>query len=922
MDVSLVGRDAVAGRARRALDAGAPVLMEGPSGIGKTALWRALVAGVERAGWLPLTCAPTETEAALPFAALADLLRPLAARVPALPPPQRVAAEVVLLSAHRDEVIDERAVGAATRSLIEAAMSDAAPVLLAVDDAPWLDPPSERALRFALRRLAPRPPVLVTRRTDGTEPPAAPLGLDDDRSDVPSMTRIGLAPLGAGALHHIVRARLGGTLSRPLLARIARDAGGNPLLAIEMARAVLRLPRPPWPGEDLPVPSSMRQLLADALRALPAHSRDAVRLAALLTVPTLRDLEAAGVPADAFDAGEEAGLLTVTPSRVTFTHPRYAAAVRGGIPPGVRRRLHRTLADAVSDPDERARQLASCTTTPDTAVAAVLAEAAERQRARGAPAVAAELYERAAELTPSVDADSRDRRRLTALRCRIDSGDYAAAGAAADAAAGQLTGEARAEALLLRAMVAWCADDLTAAVSAGEQALAAAPAGTPLAGRIHAHLTLFEDAPEAARRHAEAAIALLPDREDDRSLVTASLLLLFFHEVRAGLPARTKLLDRALALEAGEPSWLAGSIPAIWWKATDAHDRARARLQDMLGRAVARGDEPWQHELLTHLGETELLAGRFAAAGAHIAAARELGEQIGSGLVGETWLAATLDAYRGRLAEATLVVEAGLRRARDLDDAWCRRIHLQLAGFVALSAGRMGEAAAAYGELVQALDGSGIAEPIALRFEPDWIEACVGAGDLATAEKALARLAERHTRLARPWTSLGLARSRVLLVSATGADPTPALAALSAARAAVPADVLPLDRARCLLVAGRALRRARRRREAREALDVADAEFTTLGAAAFAAQTRAELTRIGRRAASSIVLTATEERVARLAAQGSTNRVIADTLFISPKTVEANLARAYRKLGISSRAELGAVMGSRPGAPPPESVPD
>ncbi|WP_435826330.1 ATP-binding protein, partial [Micromonospora carbonacea] len=156
MDTSLVGRDAVADRAWRALVAGAPVLVEGRSGIGKTALWRALVARAERAGWATLTCAPTEAEAALPFAALADLLRPLAAAVPALPPPQRAAAEMVLLAASGDEVVDERAVGAATRALIEAALGAGPPVLLAVDDAPWLDAPSERALRFALRRLASR----------------------------------------------------------------------------------------------------------------------------------------------------------------------------------------------------------------------------------------------------------------------------------------------------------------------------------------------------------------------------------------------------------------------------------------------------------------------------------------------------------------------------------------------------------------------------------------------------------------------------------------------------------------------------------------------------------------------------------------------------------------------------------------------
>ncbi|WP_406038360.1 helix-turn-helix transcriptional regulator [Micromonospora sp. NBC_00898] len=115
-------------------------------------------------------------------------------------------------------------------------------------------------------------------------------------------------------------------------------------------------------------------------------------------------------------------------------------------------------------------------------------------------------------------------------------------------------------------------------------------------------------------------------------------------------------------------------------------------------------------------------------------------------------------------------------------------------------------------------------------------------------------------------------------------------------------------------MAGLAHRRARRRREAREVLGTAAAEFAALGAAAFAHRAHAELARIGGRTPTPTTLTATEQRVARLAAQGRTNRAIADALFISPKTVEANLARVYRKLGISSRAELGAAMAQSPAA--------
>ncbi|WP_213456913.1 helix-turn-helix transcriptional regulator [Rhizomonospora bruguierae] len=910
---AIVGRDEVFDRAWRALAGPGSVLLSGPAGIGKTALLRALAAEAAAAGWVVLGCAPAEPEQDLPFAALADLLRPLEGHVAGLPRPQRVAAEVVLLARDAEETVDERSVAAATRSLLDSVVAAAAgaPVLVAVDDAPWLDRPSERALRFALRRVGPGVATLVSCRTAGGQAEVVPLGLaDGPRGD--GLTRMALEPLGVGALHHILRERTGAGLSRPLLGRIAREAGGNPLLAIEVARAVRRLPRPPAPGQELPVASSMQQLVDEVLADLPPGCRDAVRLAALLATPQSRDLAAAGVPAGALDPAEEAGLLVVTPGGVEFCHPVYAATVRAGIPPGVRRGLHRRLAGVVADPDERARHLALCATGPDAAVAGALAEAARRQHKRGAPETAAHLYDLAARLTPGQEVLALGERRLAAARCRFDGGDHPAARAAAEAVAAEFAGEVRAEALLLRAVVAWSADESSGiAVDAARRALAAAPPGSPLAGRIHAHLALFRDAPEPSCEHAEAAIALLEGREEDRPLLAAALLYLFLGQVRGGRPAPTAVLERALAMEGAEPLWLGGTIPAIWWKAIDDPVRARERLRWLLDRAVERGDEPSQHELLMHLGEAELFAGRWAAAGRHIAAARDLGLRLGAELISETWLAALLDAHRGRLAEAKRAAAAGLRLADELDDDWCRRINQQLAGFVALSAGRPGDAAAAYGRLAATVEGMGLAEPLAQRFEPDWIEACVGTGDLVTAAAALDRLARRNERLPRPWTILGTARSRALLASASGADPAGALADLDSARAAVPEEVLPLDRARCLLVAGMVHRRSRRKRPAREALEAAVAEFEALGAAAFAERARAELGRVGGRPPAPAHLTTTEDRVARLAAQGRTSRAIADELFVSPKTVEANLSRVYRKLGISRRAELAAALAAR-----------
>jgi len=117
-----------------------------------------------------------------------------------------------------------------------------------------------------------------------------------------------------------------------------------------------------------------------------------------------------------------------------------------------------------------------------------------------------------------------------------------------------------------------------------------------------------------------------------------------------------------------------------------------------------------------------------------------------------------------------------------------------------------------------------------------------------------------------------------------------------------------------LLVEGITHRRAKAKREASRALDEALRVFVAVGASAWGTRAEAELARVGGRPESPLELTASERRIAELAATGLTNKQVAEQAFVSPKTVEANLARAYRKLGISSRAELGARMASHGGS--------
>jgi DNA-binding CsgD family transcriptional regulator len=133
----------------------------------------------------------------------------------------------------------------------------------------------------------------------------------------------------------------------------------------------------------------------------------------------------------------------------------------------------------------------------------------------------------------------------------------------------------------------------------------------------------------------------------------------------------------------------------------------------------------------------------------------------------------------------------------------------------------------------------------------------------------------------------------------------------------------PFERGRTLLARGEALRRFRRRGRAREALAAALAIFEQLGARRWRERAAAELARTGHREAGSS-FTATERQVAELVAAGRTNREVAETLFMSPHTVEAHLTRIYRSLGVRGRTELARAMAAQPidDADAPGSGPD
>ncbi len=254
------------------------------------------------------------------------------------------------------------------------------------------------------------------------------------------------------------------------------------------------------------------------------------------------------------------------------------------------------------------------------------------------------------------------------------------------------------------------------------------------------------------------------------------------------------------------------------------------------------------------------------------------------------------DAARDRASETLALATA---TGYEIGSIWAR----WALAVLALSEGDPRAADAALAPLTALVERDGLAEPVRAMFLADAIEALVALGQLDRAEQLIAVLGRAATRLDRGWALAQSARCHAMLLAARG-DLDAASQAAGAAITLGEGLELRLELARTLLAAGQIERRARRKRAARELLERALGIFEVAGARLWASRARQEQERAAARSAPG-ALSASEQRVARLAAEGLTNREIAAQLFMSPKTVEANLARVYRKLGIRSRAELG-----------------
>ena len=860
------------------------LVIRGEAGIGKTTIWQVATAEAASAEATVLVSRPVESELPLGHAGLGDLFGRVAASVlDRLPELQSRALKSALSLDSDGEITEPLLVGRATVALLRS-LAESAPVVIAIDDVQWLDRPSARALAFAARRLEGAPVGLVLSVRDGHEEPLQIASALGDRIRTMSLTGLSLGGLG-----HLLRVRIDPELSRRTLLRIHEQSAGNPFYAMELARA-----------RDDRLPPSLTEIVGRRLEEGDAASQRVIeQLAVLGPAPVSAIADAAGL-----DSAILHGLLIEQHEEVRFAHPLLAAGAYQRIPPGRRRALHREAASTVATLEERARHLALAATGPDPTSAAILDEAAVAARRRGAPETAAELADHAARLTPDEDPAARDRRLM-------DRADYLAL-AADEAAARRIVddllrrgvrGTTRVRALVWRALTETTPD---AAVADLEAAVAEPHDDGLLAVRTLAQLAwqrgAWQGAVEPAIREALEAVAKADQLGDPSALVTALTAAGLVSSI-AGRAGAAEHFRRALAITelnpraASDHSLRLAYAHERWWRGDFM--TAQALLDEEWRLAAEHGDDGQKMRLTIfravlasyrgHWNECEsLLDDALGAARDYWRVLALVHRAILRGRRGDR--RALADAAEIH-ASAAGIADAVLGPAADFAVGW-----------IDIAEGRTAEAAERMSRLPEVSDSHGSRGPEFAAVIPETVAVLVEADRLADAGALLRQLERRMVQL-EPWSAAAADLCRGLLELGAG-QADEAVGHVRAAAERFEGMGSPWEAGQARLAEGNALRRLGRRREAARALEIAIVIFAGLGAHPALRRAEDALRRARPRRREAGQLTAAENRVAALVANGRTNREVAATLFTTVATVEAHLTRIYSKLGIRSRTDL------------------
>ncbi|HET6561772.1 MAG TPA: AAA family ATPase [Marmoricola sp.] len=905
----LVGREPEQ-RAISSLLAGARVgdsralVLTGEPGIGKSAL----LAEAERLAdrMLVLRAQGIESEQAVPFAALLQLLRPVLPLLDHVPAPQADALSTALLLRGPTGVVEPSrfAVGAATLSLLSRAAEDT-PVAVLVDDAHLLDSPSADALVFAARRLVTDPvAVLVTVRSG--EPGSE---LWD------TLPTLAVGGLGLDASGELLRAAIG-AVAPDRLERLHRATAGNPLGLLELGRQTEPFPGSP-PESPVAVSEQLTRSFLGRAGGLSADAATTLLVAAADSTSAATVHQAClrlGLPSARLSEAVDEGLVRLEGDRVVFHHPLVRSAVYGAAPPEERRAVHRAIAAVVpaDEADRLAWHLSSGATAPDESTAAVLDTVASASARRGAHALASAAHERAAGLTGDL--------RLLPVRLAAAGESAWLAGRTEQAVA--LLGralEAQPEPRLRSHVheVRGAVESRTGSLGAARDTLVAA-AEAIAESDPDAAIRLFANAVHVAFYMADPRTATWLCREIDRLLASSTdpgtsllgsmacgMAMVLDGDGAAGIE-RVRAATYRLVVP-GEAPADRFRLPlhvqgALWLRDAGPHRAVLLEAVDLLREEAALGSLPY---LLMQIARDGAASDRWDDAEAayleSIRLARETGQQtdLAASLAG----VACLQARKGRgddcLTNAAAAEELCAASQLRLGSFWV----MFARGDLAAGRGDLEEAARHYEALESALAASGLADPDQ-SCAPELVEVYVHLGRPADAARTTSSFAEKATAKGQAWALARAARARG--VCADDGDAGPHFRRALALHAATPDRY---ETARTELALGSWLRRSRRRTEARPVLRSALDTFAELGARPWADRAEQELRATGetarpRSAPSTAELTPQERQVAQLLARGRTTREAAAALFLSPKTVEYHLRHVYQKLDIRTRAEL------------------
>lgn len=897
----------VAGFLGSAASAPTALVIEGDAGIGKTTLWlRQLELAGER-GFRVLTARVGQAESVMAFAALADLLGDVEddcfASLPAL---QKLALDRVLLRAGNDgPPTDQRTVAAGFVSVLHT-LAERSPVLIAIDDAQWLDRSSRAAVEFAVRRLRGPFGVLVTERcAPGEGTTAGWLRLE--RPD--GLQRVSVRPMTTGQLHSLISERLGRTLARPSVLRIAEVSGGNPFFALELAHSISDGPT----AGEASLPATLTEVVRRRIGMLDDSTRSLLLSVACVAAPTVDLLARAHASTAAevaarLETVESTGIVTVDGNRVRFTHPLLASGVYTDAGPTARRAMHRTMGALETQPELKARHLALASASGDEEIFTALDQAADSARARGAPAAAAELV----DLAIGLGGDN-PLRRMKSAENHFLAGDTAKAAAVLGQVDSMEPAILRALASSLLATVRMYENEHTEAVALLRGALDDGAGNVPVLVQVLLRLSFALNSIgelDDARRHVRDAVKLAEELGIP-GIISAALAWSVHVKFQCGDGLDEPSLQRALELY--DPAFdvpiifRAPFVHALAMSWTGRLEQAHHELTEVRAVCVERGAESDMMAIAGFLAINHLWWGQLAAAEAEAAEAVERAEQLGGDdvLIIPMTVRSALAAYAGRVDDART-------DARWVLGAIANRQASHIADWPGMTLCFLEESLGNHREALEALDVKFLdtdqmpaTEMMYAWHLPDVIEAMVGVGRLDEAEYLTGALEQNGLEHRRPWMRAVGARCRAMLLAARGEV---AAAEQSAHRAMAEHESLPMpfETARTQLLLGQLQRRLRQKQSAATNLNQALRTFQALGTPLWAQRAQAELARAVVAPAEDLSqLTPSEQRVAEMAAAGATNKDIAAAMFISAKTVEHNLTRIYRKLGISSRAELG-----------------